>query len=271
MNSWYLSLPSAAAHVPCGGGRHTVRWQSGALLLPDHPDVEAEMVLTALGGDKPGCVELAEIWRRRASDVSLLMQLPRSGADEVRVRWEDVAAYRAARSGLTALPGGPLPAAAASSRNAAWHIGRPRADAADARRRYLETLTVLALGLEFQMRLAGTIAASGTGLPALTVALAGRFAPVAARWLGVHPDDVAVSVHTGPGWGTLRAADHLVRASLPVDWLSSVWACGLELVDGNLVVAVTSPGWPDARVLALNEPGQQPVELAVHRGPRSEP
>jgi hypothetical protein len=54
-----------------------------------------------------------------------------------------------------------------------------------------------------------------------------------------------------------------VRVSLPVSWLASVWACGLAVVDGHLVVAVEEPGWPRARVLALAEPSADPVSLVV--------
>jgi hypothetical protein len=54
-----------------------------------------------------------------------------------------------------------------------------------------------------------------------------------------------------------------VRAALPFCWLAWVWACGLAVVDGHLVVAVEQPGWPHARVRALREPGTTPVELDV--------
>jgi hypothetical protein len=50
---------------------------------------------------------------------------------------------------------------------------------------------------------------------------------------------------------------------VPVSWLASVWACGLAVVDGHLVVAVEEPGWPRARVLALPSPGAPPVRLDV--------
>jgi hypothetical protein len=279
VNAWYSSLPPAAVQVPCGEGQHTVRWESGALVLADHPDAEAELVLAALGGDKPHCVELAEMWDSRARDIELLTVLPRSSDDEIRVRWEDIDALRSARRGSIALSGpagAPLPAAAMLPANAPPRIHQMRAEAQAARQRHLETLSVLALGPEFQMRLAGTVAAHagdaspggsktpGDASPALAAALTGRFAPVAARWLGIDPGDVRVSVHTGAGWGRLYAADDCVWAALPVSWLPDVWACGLELADGDLVVGVTEPGWPEARVLALREPGGEPVEKTAH-------
>ena len=60
---WFTSLPPCETLVPCGQGRHSVRWEAGELRLPSHADPEAELVLAALGGDKARCVEIAEIGR----------------------------------------------------------------------------------------------------------------------------------------------------------------------------------------------------------------
>jgi hypothetical protein len=37
--AWFTCLPRCETQVPCGTGRHTVRWAAGALDLPSHPDV----------------------------------------------------------------------------------------------------------------------------------------------------------------------------------------------------------------------------------------
>src|SRR5581483_9134244 len=86
--------------VPCGTATHAVRWEAGRLVLPAHPDAEAELVLAALGGDKPRCVEVAETWDRRASDLGVLMAGPRSLADKVTVDWDVPEAYRLSWLGL---------------------------------------------------------------------------------------------------------------------------------------------------------------------------
>jgi hypothetical protein len=79
---------------------------------------------------------------------------------------------------------------------------------------------------------------------------------------------VEVSLHTGPGWGTTeltgRGEARRLRVSLPAWWLARVWACGLPLIGGHLVVAVERAGWPDARVLGVRGPGAEPVPLDVH-------
>jgi hypothetical protein len=103
--------------------------------------------------------------------------------------------------------------------------------------------------------------------PELTAALAGRFALVAHEWLGIDPGAVRVMLSdTGPA--ELEAhvdgnKERRLRAALPVGWLAEVWACGLALVGGHLVIAVEQPGWPRARVLALSSPGAAPTPLDV--------
>jgi hypothetical protein len=160
-------------------------------------------------------------------------------------------------------------------------MGGPAAIMAEAdlvRARRAELLALLAMGPAFQMRLAGTVTAAWADRPAagshpaLAAALAGRVAPAVRGWLGSTSTSsgtgqVTVVPHDGPGWGGLEltgsGAGRLLRVSLSVGWLARVWACGLAVVEGNLVVAVHEARWPHARVLALPEPGAAPVTLAV--------
>lgn len=146
-----------------------------------------------------------------------------------------------------------------------------------------ELLRLLALGPEFQMRLSGTVAAAwaqggsregdrAAGRPALVAALAGRLAPAAQDWLGIDPDLVEVTLHEGPGWGQLTMSgtgagigggEWRLHAALPVGWLASVWAAGLTVVAGHLIVEVTEAAWPRATVLAVRKLGADPVVLQV--------
>jgi hypothetical protein len=285
--------------VPCGQGWHTVRWEAGELRLPEHPDAEGELVLAALGGEKAGCIELAEAWGRHANDLSVLAIGPRGlgvPADEIAVSWDDVAS--AARSAPLGGPRmhGAMPTSARLGRLASRAPALPgqvaardrqvREEMERSRRRTTDMLSLLALGYGFQVRLVGQVAAAyadrlddqaeggGTGeggvsiRPALVAAIAGRLAPVAEKWLGIDPDQVVVSLPSGPGWGSAELTGHgeerRLRVALPAGWLSSVWACGLALVGRHLVVAMERPGWPDARVLGLRSPGAEPEPLDVH-------
>jgi hypothetical protein len=286
---WFNCLPSCVAQVPCGQGRHEVRWEAGSLRLPEHPDAEGELVLAALGGEQAGCVELAEAWGRHAGDLSVLAIGPRGPADEIAVSWDDVAAAAQAGrggwvggvGGVGSAPGLPQPGpmrpvgtSRALSARAAHRHRQVQEDMERVRRRRSDMLSLLALGYGFQVRLIGQVAAAHADQPddrvrpALVAAMAGRLAPVAEDWLGIDPDQVVASLHPGPGWGSVeltgRGEERRLRVSLPAGWLASVWACGLALTGRHLVVAVQQAGWPDARVLGLRAPGAEPVPLDVH-------
>jgi hypothetical protein len=297
---WFTSLPPCETLVPCGRGRHAVRWEAGELRLPGHADPEAELVLAALGGDKARCVEIAEAWRRHTADLTVLGIGPRGPADEIAVSWDDVdSAAQAMRGGGW---GGPVPGAgrlaspprAAMARAAIRHLQHQQ-EAGEVSQRRLDMLSLLALGTGFQVRLIGQVAAAHADRPdepdqhghsirpALKAALAGRIALVAEQWLGIDPDQVEVSLHGDPkdsggvrgvvpagrhSWGSVelsgRGEQRRLHVSLPVWWLARVWACGLALTGRHLVVAVERAGWPDARVLALRAPGAEPVSLSAH-------
>lgn len=166
-----------------------------------------------------------------------------------------------------------------STSSMVWGVrGRPAGrseDPADARAAGL--VMVLALGTPFQLRLTAAVAAAwsadapghdrAAAGPALTAALTGRLAPVAQDWLGIDPGRVEARLHDGEGWGELAAPgagdQRGLTAALPAGWLASVWAPGLALVGGHLVVAVREAAWPRAQVLAVPEPGASPAVLSV--------
>jgi hypothetical protein len=270
--------------VPCGQGRHSVRWEAGELRLPSHADPEAELVLAALGGDKARCVEIAEAWQRHTADLTVLGIGPRGPADEIAVTWDDVDAAEQAARGGTGSPGRwgwrlASPPRAAMARAAIRHQ-QYQEEAGEASQRRLDMLSLLALGTGFQVRLAGQVVAAHadrldepdelgrTIRSVLTAALAGRVALVAEQWLGIDPDQVEVSLYRGTGWGSVkltgRGEQRRLRVSLPAWWLARVWASGLALTGRHLVVAVERAGWPDAQVLALRAPGAEPVSLSAH-------
>jgi hypothetical protein len=288
--SWFDSLPPANATVPCGSGRHTVRWEAGQLTLPAHPDAEAEMVLGALGGDKPGCVALAQTWDRHADDLAVLTAGPRYTADLVSVSWNEVAEQRANLPALPprATPVAPTPAAGGRRMRPGWTSpgspggpsgpgGPGMAEYLRHQQRRIELLELLALGPALQFRLSGAVGAAWAGpdrtgqrtghRPEFAAALTGRFAPAAGQWLGIDPDAVTVTPSEGPAGGALEVtgsgAGRRLRAWLPVGWLADVWACGLAVLSGHLVVAVAEPGYPRARVLALPAPDAEPIAMTI--------
>jgi hypothetical protein len=288
--AWFTGLPSCETQVPCGAGRHTVRWEAGSLVLPSHPDVEGELVLAALGGDKARCVEVADAWARHGDDLSVLAIGPRGPADQIAVDWDDVLAAEQAGSSVTGpsrvprLPQStPMRLASQPGPTLARAGARQRqiqSEQLKAQRRRNDVLSLLALGYGFQVRLIGQVAAAhaargggelaGSG-PALVAAITGRLAPVAEEWLGIDPDQVVVGLHAGRSWGSSELTgygrDRRLRVSLPAGWLARVWACGLARVGRHLIVAAVEPGWPTARVLGLRSPGAEPEPLTVRADP----
>jgi hypothetical protein len=262
--------------VPCGTGSHTIRWEAGKVRLPSHPDAEAELVLAALGGETPGCIQLAEAWGRHADDVRVLAIWPRGADDEISISWDSVREpgagtisssplqrLRVGRPGQLS-PGQLSPGPAAALQAEIDRVAQYNTD----------VMSLLALGAGFQARLSGHVADAHAAepteatRPALTAALSGRLALVAEKWIGIDPNRVKATLQAGDGWGSSEMTgkgEHRVLAfALPAGWLASVWACGLALAGRHLVVAVTKPGWPDAQVIALLAPGTEPVPLDVH-------
>ena len=291
---WFGCLAPCEAHVPCGQGRHIVRWEAGALRPLSHPDPEAELVLAALGGEKARCVEVAQAWERHAEDLSVLAIGPRGPADEIALGWDDVdAAVQASGRPVHSGPVPPGPPRAAPMRLASPSVPasarvqaqrqRVEQEVARTTQRRNDMLSLLALGYGFQVRLIGQVAEAHANppddqvekvRPPMVAAISARLAPVAEEWIGIDPDQVVVSLHRGPGWGSVeltgRGEQRRLLVRLPAGWLGRVWAAGLALAGRHLVVAVQRAGWPDARVLALRAPGTEPVPLDV-RASRESP
>jgi hypothetical protein len=295
---WWAAFGPAQTHIDCGAGQHRMQWSDGQLQAADHPDAEGELVLAALGGDATPCLDLARAWGKHSDNLTVLAIGPRSDADKLTFSPETLEQIAQARTapgngpGLSARTGGQFVSAAATGRA---HRSRrsvplrpwpskpsPRslvhgwAEPVDAARGDL--IWLLALGSPLQFRLSGAVAhawsadgqhasRAGQASPALTAALTGRLAPAAARWLGTDPAVVDASIHEGSGWGAIEearaGAGRRLQARLPVSWLARIWAPGLAVVGGHLVVSVVRAAWPTADVLALAAPGQKPVELSI--------
>jgi hypothetical protein len=301
---WWAAFGPAQTQIGCGSGQHRIRWSDGHLQAADHPDAEGELVLAALGGDATPCLDLARAWGKHGDDLTMLAIGPRSAADKLTFTPETIEAIAQARpapgggSGWSTKTGPvlarwPRTKPIMTSRLSASGGGFTRARAGsgwaramwfreiDAAR--IELIWLLTLGAPFQFRLSAAVAhawsaegqhasRAGQATPALTAALAGRLAPAAAQWLGVDPAAVEASIHGGSDWGAIEearvAGERRLHARLPVSWLARVWAPGLAVVSGHLVVSVVRAAWPTADVLALAAPGARPVELSIRHEER---
>ncbi len=211
---------------------------------------------------------------------------PSSGTRAARVVPRSQPMRSARRQGASPAlppPGGTRPFRTGGPPRLSPGLGHPvpaarREELERTRAQRLDILLLFALGPAFQMLLSGMVAATWAGggaraaerrahRPALEAALTGRLALAAAEWLGIDPDQVDAQLHEGTGWGCLELSGtggaRYLRAALPAGWLAEVWACGLAVLDGHLVVAVQRAAWPDATVLAVPEPGCDPVVLTA--------
>ena len=198
---WWAPFPVAKARIRCGTADHVLRWAEGRLSATGHADAEGELVLAALGGDKPECVALLEAWGVHAADLDVLALGPRCPADELAVTWELVDHLRASLGpAARSVPMRPGPAPGPASRGPGTAPGpagsRPRAYAVPgtgspggprpmarpirgmpgrrlspeqerARDQRVELLSLFALGRPFQLRLSAQVASAWTaGAPA---------------------------------------------------------------------------------------------------------
>jgi hypothetical protein len=250
---WWAAFSPVTASVPCAG-QHRLLWQDGKLTAVDHPDAESELVLAALGGDQPECVRLVRAWGTHSANLDVLAIGPRSAADTLALPAQTPLWH----SGPLMYGRGGV---AVSWGTLGGHGARHAARDSSGR---LELLELLGLGQGLTFRLMATVAASATTprtVPKLTAALAGRLAPAVPGWLGIDPDQVKARLYEGDGWGELELTDGQLNAALPARWLASVWAPGLAVIGGKLVVDVTEATWPTARVIAVSRPGTEPVSL----------
>ncbi len=304
---WWAAFGPAEASIGCGAEQHRVGWADGALLALDHADAEGESVLAALGAAATPCVDLLRGWATHGDDLRVLAIAPRSAGDALTITtrvldevstpagWigapfrhpAHVALLRHQIARTIASGGGTFAhtgwSGLAPSRMATWRASAGRPGRQREEPTTVGLLRLLALGPAFQLRLSGAVAHAWSAdgqhaadrarvRPAMTAALAGRLVPAVAQWLGIDADQVQVALHDGDGWGEIEAAAFAsarrVRARLAADWLARVWAPGLAVVGGHLVVSVQHAQWPTAQVLGVPALDRPAVELNVRHGGR---
>jgi hypothetical protein len=154
--SWWEGLDPLEVDGPAG---HALAWREGVLVLPAHPDPEAEEALAALGGERCPCLDLLAAWSAQHERPSILTVGPRRLDEELvapaRVTAElrdDVNRWRSHLAELLA-EARVRKDTAALARLAEVARGPERAAA-----RRLGFLYVLALPVAVQVRLIGSVA-----------------------------------------------------------------------------------------------------------------
>lgn len=204
---WCHHVDPVAAEVACSGTTHRLEWRRGKLVLTDH-DLGAERAMLAFGGEMPACLATLQTWRNlhtwaMASELYHQMQ--------------------ARLDGDALLGPGALGEAHRLGLALTWERAWSRTEYLSQHGRLLsEVLRDLATPavrqhLRHWMRERGS-----RRLSSVRVAAARRDEPVSI-------DGVMDSVG-------VRAV-----ATLSARWLTGVWARGLAVVDGGLVVDLDPP------------------------------
>jgi hypothetical protein len=98
---WHHGVPDTLFEVECEGHRHTILWSAGDLLLADHPNVGAERALVALGGSRPPCLGIFDLWRFALADGGFIEEwAPQYRADHQRRWWLKTALERLRSEGV---------------------------------------------------------------------------------------------------------------------------------------------------------------------------
>jgi hypothetical protein len=302
VTQWWRGLAPAQAIVDCGGDRHRLRWEGGALSALDHGEVEREQTLAALGGQACACLDLIEAWERHRDDLRVLVLGSRGPTDVLVVREDPTARLAGAPSGVgqsrAVMRGGAVPRSSPRAsaglvqtisvmprqpfgRTAYGPVGRaPRAPSRQSQKARAETelMALLGLGGGLPDRLAATVAAAWkdrlerSGRPParsraqLQAALHGRVYAVMRSWLGATGPECRLVMIGEKGEPKLMAEDGGVRVELPFGWLVDVWAQGLATIWGRFCLAV---GTDDGRTWRLTTVGPDlgpPTVVTVELG-----
>ncbi len=252
MNEWWQGLAPAQAVVDCGGNRHRLRWDAGALHALDHGDVESERTLAALGGQRCACLDLIEAWERHHDDLRVLVLGSRGPTDILAARDDPAATFA----------GGPSVGRAqmlTARANPGWAAYAPSARLPQQSVRLSQTaraenelVALLGIGGGVPERLVATVAAAWreriqrSGRPParsraqLQAALHGRVFAVMRSWLGAAGPESRLVMIGEKGKPKLIAEQDSIRVELPFGWLVNVWAQGLALVWGRFCLSAST-------------------------------
>jgi hypothetical protein len=244
--AWWLGLEPAEAVVECGGARHRMRWEAGALSAVDHDDLEGERALTALGGERCVCAEVIDAWARHADDERVLVAGRRGPADRIPAREWGAGDDDGGFGGSHVLVRGGMVSSSESL-----------PDTPEAR-----LMALLSLPGALPDRLVATVAAAHARRdpsPRLQAALYGRVMAV----LGELNLDLI-----GPGATPSLTRDDSgrIHAALPFAWVASVWARGLTTVLGRFCLSAETADGREWRLLVVGPDFGPPTTVRLALG-----
>ena len=202
---WCHHVPPASAEVACSGEKHRISWRRGKIKL-EHHDLAAERTMQAFGGETPACLQTLTLWRNLhswAMSTQLLNAMQARLGPEVLLAPGDL--RRVSELGLLLT----------------WEREWRR------RRYYSDHGRILFDQLKSR------------AMPPLREHLR--------HWMAEHGSrrisqlDLELARHGQPNVvrGQMDSVGVRATAVLGVRWIVEVWARGLDVVDGALVLEVT--------------------------------
>jgi hypothetical protein len=281
------SAPLTVA-VPCRGEHHHLRYEAGQLHAPDHDDIDGELALAALGGERPACAELVSAWQSSVDDLRVLTLARRSPSDRLERPPVEVlfpASTPATRGHFArrmAVPAvapptagwfayAPLASSAPGTHPARLHTSGFRPSFAGTEPDADPLVRLLAFSGGLTQRLVATVIgawtqrlAAGTApepaMPALTAALAGRVGAALAEWTGRPFSDFRVTMGPPEEPPALSVGDEF-GVTLPFAWLADVWLPGLAQLSGHFTLGASEDG--DALRLNTIDDALNPHEVLL--------
>jgi hypothetical protein len=266
---WWTGLPPVEEQVPCTDDNHRIRWCDGELTLPDHKDVDGELLLAALGGAQSPCLQIFEAWQRHRADLDLLLLASRSVADPLD-RILTVVGGPGSRV-ASAPPGGPR----GPRHGPQFPMASPRLQglwSAYSLAPGQETLVMLlSLPGGLPIRLVATVIASwaqriadddplvAAARPALYAALYGRALAALQNWLG---GDVSFDIKLADVPAASRRGSRIVF-ELPFSWLRDVWVHGFATVAGRFCLTAQPAAAGDWIFTAVDFDCGEPAQLTL--------
>ncbi|HET9444174.1 MAG TPA: hypothetical protein VFO65_12670 [Acidimicrobiales bacterium] len=262
---WWEGMAPVDVPGPEGAETHRLQWREGELVLPSHPDPDAEQALIALGGERCACLDVRDAWEAQHAQPEILSVGAKFANESVdlntRVAGQLRSEIRRWRAHLSALR---AQARRRADQGALDRLAQAAAPAERAAVQKLGVLQVMSLPPVLQLRLQASVAAglveSGR-LDRLVVPTAARAQPFLNElgFLG-RVSDIELTADVA------GAVVEEERAVLPVGWLPEVWGRGLGIVDDALVVAVTGvEGDGSVLEVVAVELGKPGVDLRVVR------
>jgi hypothetical protein len=275
---WWTDLSAAQMSLPCGDGEHRLRWEEGRLTAVDHPDVDRERALVALGGERVACLDLLEAWNAHTEDLDLLVLAARGPSDRLlEPELDDGVRYSGSynrRPAFTALssPGG----RGGPGRRGGWTMYQPlNAGGSHGHDLTLARLANLSDGLT--TRLVATVIATWTdrirdrddrvaaARPALHAALYGRVLATAYA-LGVQSLELDVVMIEAQARRSVSTQDGRIRCELPFNWLGDVWVRGLATALGHLCLNVETAQSDSWQLLVADRDLRGTRTMSIHVG-----